>query len=91
MKRVHVYISGRVQGVCFRAMTQQTALNLKLTGWVRNMNDGRVEALLEGEDAAVDQMVVWCKTGPPAARVDDIEIIEKPYMGNMRSFHISYS
>jgi acylphosphatase len=91
MKRVHVYISGRVQGVCFRAMTQQTALNLKLTGWVRNMNDGRVEALLEGEDAAVDQMVVWCKTGPPAARVDDIDIIEKPYMGNMRSFHISYS
>ncbi|HBL54152.1 MAG: acylphosphatase [Smithellaceae bacterium] len=91
MKRVHVYISGRVQGVCFRAMTQQTALNLKLTGWVRNMDDGRVEALLEGEDAAVDQMVVWCKTGPPAARVDDIEIIEKPYMGNMRSFHISYS
>lgn len=91
MKRVHVYISGRVQGVCFRAMTQQTALNLKLTGWVRNMDDGRVEALLEGEDAAVDQMVVWCKTGPPAARVDDIEIIEKPYMGNLRSFHISYS
>ncbi|GAB6270375.1 MAG: acylphosphatase [Smithella sp.] len=91
MKRVHVYISGRVQGVCFRAMTQQTALNLKLTGWVRNMDDGRVEALLEGEDAAVDQMVVWCKTGPPAARVDDIDIIEKPYMGNLRSFHISYS
>ena len=91
MKRVHVYISGRVQGVCFRAMTQQTALNLKLTGWVRNMDDGRVEALLEGEDAAVDQMVVWCKTGPPAARVDDIDIIEKPYMGNMRCFHISYS
>ncbi|MEN6359724.1 MAG: acylphosphatase [Smithella sp.] len=91
MKRVHVYISGRVQGVCFRAMTQQTALNLKLTGWVRNMDDGRVEALLEGEDAAVDQMVVWCKTGPPAARVDDIDIIEKPYMGNLRSFNISYS
>lgn len=91
MKRVHVYISGRVQGVCFRAMTQQTALNLKLTGWVRNMDDGRVEALLEGEDTAVDQMVVWCKTGPPAARVDDIDIIEKPYMGNLRSFNISYS
>lgn len=91
MKRVHVYISGRVQGVCFRAITQRTALNLKLTGWVRNMDDGRVEALLEGEDAAVDQMVAWCRTGPPAARVDDIDIIEKPYMGNLRSFHISYS
>ena len=57
MKRVRLYISGRVQGVFFRAETQRTARNLKLTGWVRNMEDGRVEALLEGEDLSVDQMV----------------------------------
>ena len=90
MKRVHVYISGRVQGVCFRAMTQQTALNLKLTGWVRNMNDGRVEALLEGEDAAVDQMISWCHSGPPLARVDDVIIEDEPYTGKFQSFRITY-
>ena len=90
MKRVHVYISGRVQGVCFRAMTQRTALNLKLTGWVRNMDDGRVEALLEGEDAAVDQMISWCHSGPPLARVDDVIIEDEPYTGKFQSFRITY-
>ncbi len=91
MKRVHVYVSGRVQGVFFRAETERTAINLKLTGWVRNMEDGRVEALLEGEDTDVDKMLVWCRTGSPHARVDHVTIIEEPYTGNLHGFKISYS
>jgi acylphosphatase len=91
MKRVHAYVSGRVQGVCFRAETQRTATNLKLTGWVRNMEDGRVEALFEGADTDVDKMLVWCKTGPTTSRVDHVEFIEESYSGTLRGFKISYS
>ncbi len=89
MKRVRLYISGRVQGVFFRAETQRTARNLKLTGWVRNMEDGRVEALLEGEDLSVDQMVAWCHQGPPAARVDHVDVLEEPFTGTLNGFRIS--
>lgn len=91
MKRIHVYVSGRVQGVAFRAATQHTAIDLNLTGWVRNTDDGHVEALFEGEDTDVDKMLVWCKKGPPAARVDQVEFVEEPYTGNLRGFIISYS
>jgi len=91
MKRIHVYISGKVQGVFFRAETQRTAMALKLTGWVRNMEDGRVEALFEGEDTEVDKMIDWCHIGPPAARVDRVEFLEEPYAGNLHSFKISCS
>jgi acylphosphatase len=91
MKRVHVYISGRVQGVFFRSETQRTATKLNLAGWVRNRGDGLVEALLEGEDIDVDKMIVWCHQGPPAARVDHLDVIEETYMGNLYGFHISYS
>ncbi len=89
MKRVRLYISGRVQGVFFRAETQRNARNLKLTGWVRNMADGRVEALLEGEDLPVDQMVAWCHQGPPAARVDQVDVLEEPFTGTLNGFSIS--
>ncbi len=91
MTRVHIYVSGKVQGVFFRAEAQRTAMNLKLTGWVRNMEDGRVEVLLEGEDTDVDKMIAWCKTGPPAAHVDHVEFIEEPHTGNLRGFNISCS
>ena len=91
MKRAHLFIDGRVQGVFFRAETQRAAKALKLTGWVRNLEDGGVEVLIEGEDAPVDKMIAWCKTGPPAARVDRVDVIEEPYKGNLRSFRISYA
>ena len=76
MKRVHVYIRGRVQGVFFRAETQRTAKNYTLTGWVRNMPDGRVEAIFEGEDEIVNKMIQWCHKGPPAALVREVLIEE---------------
>ena len=90
MKRTHVYIRGRVQGVFFRAETERTASNLNLTGWVRNLMDGRVEAVFEGDDAVVDQMVAWCKIGPPAARVLQVLAADEPYTGDFRHFSIKY-
>jgi len=91
VKRVHIIVSGRVQGVFFRAETESAAKALRLAGWVRNLEDGSVEVLIEGEDTQVDKMIAWCRTGPPAARVDRVDVIEEPYKGNLGSFRISYS
>jgi acylphosphatase len=78
-KCAHLFIAGRVQGVNFRYYTVQHAESLGVTGWVRNLWDGRVEAVLEGDETAVQQMVAWCREGPRAARVDDVEVHwEKP-------------
>ena len=88
MKCVHVYISGKVQGVFFRAVTQKTAIGFNLTGWVRNVPDGRVEAIFEGEDTNIDKMIAWCHIGPPAARVTEVLIEEEPCSGEFRDFSI---
>ena len=72
IKRAHVYISGRVQGVFFRQSALEQARRLGLGGWVRNRLDGRVEAVFEGEPAALDAMVKWCHEGPPHAYVDSV-------------------
>ena len=67
-------ITGRVQGVGYRDWALTTGQRLGLTGWVRNRNDGAVEALLVGEEAAVGEMIVACRRGPPLARVDGIDV-----------------
>ena len=90
MKRVHVWITGKVQGVFFRAETQRTAQSLNLAGWVRNLPDRRVEAVFEGENAAIDKMTAWCKTGPPTAHVEDVAAVDEPYTGEFRNFNIRY-
>lgn len=90
MKRVHAYISGRVQGVFFRAATQRAAMDFNLTGWVRNIADGRVEAVFEGEDENVDKMLAWCHEGPPAARVEKVLTQEEPYTGEFKDFNVKY-
>jgi len=90
MKKVHVIISGRVQGVFFRAETQRAAMGLNLTGWVRNLPDGRVEAVFEGEDVNVDKMLAWCHHGPPAARVQEVVAKEENYTGEFSNFGIKY-
>ena len=72
IKRVHVYVSGRVQGVFFRAWVSDRARRLGLAGWVRNRLDGRVEAVFEGRPEAVDTMVGLCHEGPDHARVDAV-------------------
>jgi acylphosphatase len=90
LKRVHVYITGRVQGVFFRAETRRSANGFNLTGWVRNMADGRVEALFEGENESVDKMLEWCHIGPPAAKVKEVQTEEEPYRGEFQDFSIKY-
>jgi len=90
MQRIRVYISGRVQGVFFRAATRRVAADLNLTGWVRNMEDGRVEALFEGADANVGKMIAWCKIGPPSAKVEQVELSEEHYTGGFPDFSIRH-
>lgn len=72
--RKHLLISGRVQGVCYRAYTQEEATSRGLAGWVRNLPDGRVEAVFEGPEDACLAMVAWCRRGPPAARVTGVAV-----------------
>ena len=87
-KRVQVVISGLVQGVAFRANCQRQASRHGVTGWVRNRWDGSVEALFEGPDEAVKAMIAWCRHGPPAAEVNDVEINDAPPGQKLKSFNI---
>ena len=76
MKTVHVYIKGKVQGVWFRAHTKQQAEMFGIRGWVRNTNDGRVEALFEGKDDDVNKMIEWCYQGSPLSTVNEVKVEE---------------
>lgn len=90
MKRVRVFVSGKVQGVFFRAYTKEKADELGIKGWVRNLPDGRVEAVFEGTDDKVDEMVKWCWQGPPHARVENVEVREEDYKGEFDIFEIRF-
>lgn len=72
--RAHVFVSGRVQGVFYRANTRDTAREIGVDGWVRNLEDGRVEAVFEGPEHHIDEMVDWCHEGSPSARVEGVEV-----------------
>ena len=72
--RANAKIQGLVQGVFYRQSTQETALCLGLTGWVRNLPDGSVEAVVEGPSAAVHELIEWCRQGPPAAEVTSVNV-----------------
>jgi acylphosphatase len=85
-KRAHLFISGLVQGVFFRDHTQRWASSLGLTGWVRNLDDGRVEALAEGPENDLQAFISKLRQGPPHARVEDIEVEWGPYEGEFRGF-----
>ena len=87
MFKVHVFISGRVQKVGFRFLTKTKAKELGLSGWVRNLPDGRVEIIIVGDKEKVDEMVKWLYQGSPLARVDSMEVKDKvikedPFGGN---------
>ena len=87
-KRYHVRISGHVQGVFFRANTWKIARSLRLTGWVRNLPDGRVETVFEGEPKNAEAMVAWCRTGTPPARVEHVDVAEESAAGGFTDFDI---
>ena len=88
-KRYHVWISGRVQGVFFRANTWKQARSLGVTGWVRNLPDGKVETVFEGEDRAAEAMLDWLRTGSPPARVDSAEVAAEAATGEFTDFEIA--
>jgi len=77
-KRAHVHVSGKVQGVYYRATTRDRAIEKGVDGWVRNLDDGRVEAVFEGDPDAVDEMVEFCYEGSSMAKVSTVEVSEKP-------------
>jgi acylphosphatase len=79
--RAHVYVSGRVQGVYFRATTRDTAREVGVDGWVRNLDDGRVEAVFEGSEEQVEKLIEFCHEGSDAARVDDVEVTDEQPRG----------
>jgi acylphosphatase len=90
MVRAHVYVTGSVQGVFFRAETENNATQHNLTGWVRNLPDGRVEALFEGEKQQVDAIITFCKRGPPGAYVSKLDITWEDWTGEFKEFRIKH-
>jgi acylphosphatase len=89
-RRVHVWITGRVQGVFFRAYTRDAAQLIGVAGWVRNLHDGRVEAVFEGEADKVEKMIEWCHEGSPMGRVDRVEVLEEVYTGDFDRLAITH-
>ncbi len=88
MVRVGLVVSGRVQGVFYRATALETAQRLGLTGWVRNLPGGGVEAVAEGPREAVEEFVEWCRQGPPAARVEDVDTRWTESTGEFSTFRV---
>jgi Acylphosphatases len=87
--RARLFIRGKVQGVFFRQSMKDVATRYGVKGWVRNRADGRtVEAVLEGPRDAVEKVIEWAKVGPPAARVEDVEIHWEEYRGEFQDFRI---
>ncbi len=87
-KRIRVFISGRVQGVNFRSNTKIQAELFKIKGWVKNLDDGRVEAVFEGETDCVANLLKWCKIGPPGSSVTSIECHDESCSESFRNFTI---
>jgi len=86
--RVYLRIEGRVQGVYFRVSTVSEARKLRLTGWVRNSPDGSVEAVAEGEQAQIEELIAWCRQGPPGARVTLVDVRYESSRGEFSGFSI---
>jgi len=88
--RAHIFVSGRVQGVFFRDHTQRWAASLKLTGWVRNIPDGRVESVVEGDKTQIEALIARLQQGPPMANVTEAEVTWEDYQGEFGDFRITW-
>jgi len=88
--RAYLFIEGRVQGVFYRAFIRELAYNLGLNGWVKNLRDGRVETVFEGEKELIDKAIKECYVGPPGARVTDIDVRWETFIGDQKGFSVRY-
>jgi acylphosphatase len=88
--RVRVFIGGRVQGVAYRFFAEKYASRLGVSGWVRNLPDGRVEILAEGSKAHVETFLTRLRDGPGLARIDSFEVLREPATGEFREFRIAF-
>ncbi len=88
--RVHLRIQGIVQGVFFRASTRDLAIRLNLCGWVRNLINGDVEVLAEGDRRSLKELADWCRHGPPGAQVRKVEVLDEEYTGEFNTFQIRF-
>ena len=88
--RAHVFVSGKVQGVYFRQNTKEVATRYKLAGWVRNLPDGRVEAIFEGDEMSVSEAIEWCHAGPQKASVQGVDVRFENYTGEFADFQVNY-
>lgn len=88
MKRIHIFVEGRVQGVFFRHYTRETATVYNIKGWVRNLHDGRVEMVCEGSGEDIEKMIEWCRQGPPGSHVGKIDTAWEEYRGEFEYFEI---
>jgi acylphosphatase len=86
--RAELKVHGRVQGVFYRQSTKDTALQLGLTGWAKNCQDGSVEAVFEGDKGSVDAAIEWCRQGPPAAHVTEVAVIWQEFQDEFSGFGI---
>jgi acylphosphatase len=87
--RVDLVVSGRVQGVFYRASAQQEAMRLGLVGEVRNLPDGSVEVIAEGPKERIEELIAWCRQGPPAAEVEHVRVRWSPARGEFRTFMVT--
>ena len=90
MVRVRLIIEGRVQRVWFRESTRREAVSIGVSGWVRNLPDGSVEAVIEGPEDKVRKLVSWCHEGPPAAKVVRVRETKETWLGEFRSFDVVF-
>ena len=90
MKRLHLIISGQVQGVGFRAATQREATRLGLKGWVKNLSNGNVESVVEGNEKLLKDFEQWCRQGPPMSEVIDVKTRELPATGEFTNFSFRF-
>lgn len=88
--RAHIFISGRVQGVFFREKAKKKAESLGVSGWIKNLSDGRVEAVFGGEREKVEKMLKWSKRGPFWAKVEHFDLIWEEYQGEFKTFEVRY-
>lgn len=89
-KRIRIFVTGKVQGVFFRQTLKVTSKKNNIFGWVRNLKDSRVEAVLEGDEEGISRVIKWARSGPANARVEDVEIRNEQFTGEFSKFDVLY-